>query len=84
MSLLAAPGVLAEAKPVRSHLAAILAIAIVARVAFTAVNAHLFPYPPLARWGYENVSIALSLHSGHGFGSPFYFSSGPTVFMTPG
>lgn len=40
--------------------------------------------PPLTNWGYENVSIALAIHAGHGYSSPFFFPSGPTAFMPPG
>jgi hypothetical protein len=68
----------------RSHLPWIAGLAVAARVLMAAVYFHSIPLDPLDHWGYENVSIALSLHAGHGFSSPFFFPSGPTAFMPPG
>jgi 4-amino-4-deoxy-L-arabinose transferase-like glycosyltransferase len=83
MSTATLPGRLAQAKPARSHLPFILAIATIARIAAVVSYCHLVPLHPLRLWGYENISIALALHGGHGFSSPFYDYSGPTAFMTP-
>ena len=68
----------------RSHLPVILAIAIVARVATLLVYAHKQHFPDLPHLGYEDIYIALSLDSGHGFSSPFGFPSGPTALLAPG
>jgi hypothetical protein len=68
----------------RSHLPIILAIAIVARVVTLLFYAHLNPIKQLSSLAYENVYIALSLIGGHGFSSPFGFSSGPTALLAPG
>jgi hypothetical protein len=68
----------------RSHLPAILAIAIVARVVTLLVYAHVNSIPSLPSLGYEDIYIALSLHNGHGFSSPFGFPSGPTALLAPG
>ena len=68
----------------RSHLPWIVALAIVARVLTAVFYFRSNQIIPLHNWGYENVSIALSLHAGHGYGSPFFFPSGPTAFMPPG
>jgi hypothetical protein len=68
----------------RSHLPVILAIAIVARVATILVYVHNQHFPGLRHWGYEDIYIALSLDSGHGFASPFGFPSGPTALLAPG
>lgn len=63
---------------------AILLLAAVARVAFSLVFFGFSRVPPLTQWGFENVAIAMSLHAGHGFSSPFFSNSGPTAFMAPG
>lgn len=68
----------------RSHLPVILAIASVARVATILVYSHKQHFLDLPHWGYEDIYIALSLDSGHGFSSPFGFPSGPTALLAPG
>ena len=68
----------------RSHLAWIVVLAIAARVLMAVLHFRSSQIIPLARWDYENVSIALALIGGHGFSSPFHFLSGPTAFMPPG
>lgn len=68
----------------RSHLPWIVGLAVAARLLTAVLYFHFNPLDPLDHWGYENVSIALSLHAGHGYSSPFFFPSGPTAFMPPG
>ena len=68
----------------RSHLRWIVGLAVAARALVAGVFFHVNPVVGLRHWGYENVSIALSLHAGHGYSSPFLFPSGPTAFMPPG
>ena len=73
-----------QAKSAHSHLPWIVGFAVAARVLITVFyfrSSH--PLAP-ANLGYENVSIAVALLTGHGFSSPFFFKSGPTAFMTPG
>jgi hypothetical protein len=72
------------AKASRSHLPFILAIAFVARVLLAAAYFHSYPPHPLRIHKEEDLAIALSIHDGHGFSSPFSFPSGPTAFLTPG
>ena len=74
----------APPKANRSHLPVILTIAIVARLATILVYAHKQRFPDLRHLGYEDIYIALSLDSGHGFSSPFGFPSGPTALLAPG
>ena len=62
----------------------ILVLAMVARIVAAVVSFHFSRVPPLTDWGFENIAIALSLHAGHGFSSPFFSESGPTAFMAPG
>src|ERR1700761_9739060 len=71
-------------KVYRSHLPVIMAIAIFARVATLMVYAHKQHFPDLRHLGYEDIYIALSLESGHGFASPLGFPSGPTGLLAPG
>lgn len=68
----------------RSHLPVILAVALIARVVMVLLFARANGIPELRAWGYENIYIALSLESGHGFSSPFGFPSGPTALLAPG
>ena len=62
----------------------ILVLAVVARIVAAVVSFHFSRVPPLTDWGFENIAIALSLHAGHGFSTPFFSESGPTAFMAPG
>jgi hypothetical protein len=62
----------------------ILLIALVARIVVVLGAFHFSRVPPLTKWGFENIAIALSLHAGHGFSSPFFSETGPTAFMAPG
>jgi hypothetical protein len=66
------------------HWRPIMVIALAARVLAGGVTFHFSPVPGLTSWGYENIAIALSLHAGHGFGSPFFSPSGPTALIPPG
>lgn len=66
------------------HAPAIFAIAIIARLATILIYVEKNQLPNLHSLGYENVYIALSLNSGHGFSSPFGFPSGPTALLPPG
>lgn len=68
----------------RSHWRIILLLALVAHVAVALEFFNFSPVPPLTSWGFENIAIALSLHAGHGFSSPFFTPSGPTAIMAPG
>jgi hypothetical protein len=65
------------------HWRMILIVAILARFLFAFIFFDFSRIPPMEGRGFENVAIALSIHSGHGFSSPFYTDSGPTAFMTP-
>lgn len=62
----------------------ILTIAMLARLATVLIYARYNPLPDLRNLGYEDIFIALSLASGHGFSSPFGFPSGPTALLAPG
>jgi hypothetical protein len=73
-----------RAQTSRAKWLAILLLAVVARFAFSLVFFRFTRVPPLTQWGYENLAIAMSLHDGHGFSSPFFSNSGPTAFMAPG
>ena len=84
MATAAAAASTALPKVERSHLRVILTIGIVARLVILLGYAHLNSIRDLTYWGYENIYIALSLASGHGFSSPFGFPSGPTALLTPG
>jgi hypothetical protein len=75
---------LRESKPVRSQLPLMIALALLSRLALAIAYSHWNQMFALRSWGYENISIALSLSDGQGFASPFYFPSGPTAFMAPG
>lgn len=68
----------------RSHLAYILILAMAVRLLTALLFFHFRPAPPLDQWGYENIAIAFSLHSGHGYSSPFFVPTGPTAMMAPG
>lgn len=68
----------------RSHLPWILGLAVAVRAAVAGVFFYANHAVALNEWGYENLSIALSLHAGHGYSSPFLVPSGPTAFMAPG
>jgi hypothetical protein len=68
----------------RSHAPAILAIATIARLVIILTYVEKNHLPNLHSLGYENIYIALSLNSGHGFSSPFGFPSGPTALLAPG
>jgi 4-amino-4-deoxy-L-arabinose transferase-like glycosyltransferase len=83
MATPAAPELLTQAKPARSHMPFILGLAAIARIAVVAIYCHVAPVQPLRLWAYENINIALAIHSGQGFASPFYPGSGPTAFMAP-
>jgi hypothetical protein len=72
-----------QIKPARSHLPLMVVVALVSRLALALLYSHWNQFFALRSWGYENISIALSLSNGQGFASPFYFPSGPTAFMTP-
>lgn len=73
-----------RAQATRVYWRLILLIALLARIAGVLVSFHFSRIPPLTDWGFENIAIALSLHTGHGFSSPFFSESGPTAFMAPG
>jgi hypothetical protein len=68
----------------RSHGPFILLLAIAARIVAVAMVFNFSPVPPLTSWGFENIAIALSLHAGHGFSSPFFTPTGPTAVIPPG
>lgn len=68
----------------RSHGGAIIVVAILARIVFAAVFFHFSPVLRLLTRSYEDIAIALSLSSGHGYSSPFFTASGPTAFLAPG
>lgn len=84
MATATTPEHLTQAKVARSHLPFILAIALVARILLAALYYHYYPPRPLRMDLDEDVAIALSIHEGNGFSSPFSFPSGPTAFLTPG
>jgi hypothetical protein len=71
-------------KAARSDLVWILVLAVAARLLAAALYFRINHIVPLAKWGYENVSIAHALLNGRGYSSPFSFPSGPTAFMPPG
>ena len=83
-SQLAEEVALKESRMSRSHWRVILILAVVARVAGALLLFKFSRVPGLAGRGYENIAIALSLHAGHGFSSPFFSDSGPSAFMAPG
>lgn len=70
--------------PVRSHLIPILLLALIARVGYVLVFYKFSAIVPVTGWGSEIIATALSLHAGHGFGSPFFSPTGPTAFVAPG
>jgi 4-amino-4-deoxy-L-arabinose transferase-like glycosyltransferase len=72
-----------KAQRTQSHLRVILLLAVVARIGVALVLCEFSRIPPLTSWGFENIAIALSLHSGHGYSSPFFSDSGPTALMAP-
>ena len=82
MATAAAPERLTQARAARSHLPAILALAIVARVIFATFA--LRGTGAITSWNYEDVFIAMSLINGAGYSSPFHFPSGPTALLSPG
>jgi hypothetical protein len=84
MATAVAPEPVTPAKPARSHVLFIMALAIFARVVFAAHILRLGPSTSLLSWNYEDVSIAVSLIHGGGYASPFYFPSGPTALLAPG
>src|ERR1700680_2489862 len=67
-----------------SHWRFILLLALFTHIPAALIRFGFSPVPPLTSWGFENIAIALSLHEGHGFSSPFFAPSGPTAFMAPG
>jgi hypothetical protein len=71
-------------KPVRSHLIPILLVALLVRVGELLVFYKFTAILPLTRWGSEIIATALSMHTGQGFGSPFFSNTGPTAFVAPG
>jgi Dolichyl-phosphate-mannose-protein mannosyltransferase len=68
----------------RSHWRVILLLALALRLVVALFSFDFSAVPPLTHWGFENIAIALSLHAGRGFSSPFFSDSGPTAFMAPG
>jgi hypothetical protein len=78
------PSVAGQAGTAHVRWRLILVLAVVARIVAVVVSFHFSRVPPLTDWGFENIAIALSLHAGHGFSSPFFSQSGPTAFMAPG
>lgn len=68
----------------RSHRRVILTLALILRLVVALFSFDFSRVPPLTYWGFENIAIALSLHAGKGFSSPFFSDSGPTAFMAPG
>jgi hypothetical protein len=67
----------------RSHTAFILAIAVVCRVITLLIYLRSGLLPSFAHFGFEDVAIALSIHNGHGYSSPFFVPSGPTALLAP-
>ena len=59
--------------------------ALLLRLVYLFLFFHDQPVPSGNRYliGYETGSIAASLASGHGYGSPLYVPSGPTAWITP-
>lgn len=84
MASTATPERLSKATQESSHLFFILAIALIARALLTAAYYHSYPPHSMTRDLDEDVSIALSIHRGSGFSSPFSFPSGSTAFLAPG
>ena len=68
----------------RSHLAYLLVLGLAVRLLTALLLFHFRPAPPIDNWRYENVAIALSLHAGRGYSSPFFAPTGPTAMMAPG
>ncbi len=62
----------------------ILAIALIARLAALLYIFHIKSLAHITFWGNEDVAIALSVHEGHGYSSPFGIPSGPTALLAPG
>lgn len=69
---------------VRAHWLPIMIVALIVRIIAALVNFDFRPVPAFTSWAMENVAIALSLHAGHGYSSPFYSPSGPTALIPPG
>jgi len=59
-------------------------LGIVARFLFASTFFKFSQIPPLMTRLYEDIAIAQSLVSGHGYSSPFFTESGPTAFIAPG
>lgn len=68
----------------RHHLRYIVGIAVLYRVIAVLAFLRIEPLRPLRLIGFENIAIALSIHAGHGYSSPFLISSGPTALLAPG
>lgn len=62
----------------------IVGIAVVCRILALIALLRVDPLRPLTFMGYENVAIAVSIHAGHGYSSPFYVPSGPSALLAPG
>ncbi|HSU18250.1 MAG TPA: hypothetical protein VLI45_00775, partial [Acidobacteriaceae bacterium] len=71
--------------PERSHWRQILSLAAVTHFSMGWLFLRHFPGPSVSfsSLSLENVFIALSLHAGHGFSSPFGAPSGPTACLPP-
>lgn len=67
-----------------SNLWAFTLLGAVARALFASIYFKFSGFPPLLTRLCEDVAIAQSLISGHGYGSPFFVNSGPTAFIAPG
>lgn len=74
----------AQKQLARTHWRPILVLALAARVVAAVVTFHFSRVLGISSWGFENIAIALSLHAGHGFSSPFFEPSGPTAWIPPG
>ncbi|MGB6484348.1 MAG: glycosyltransferase family 39 protein [Candidatus Acidiferrales bacterium] len=76
---------LRKLRAIATSLILILIVAFALRVAFAwnYVGQHSHQALSVIPFMFESSNIAVSLARGHGFGSPFRVSTGPTAWMTP-